>query len=122
MEKRMEEGVPFGPTARAEVQIQFLFWILFTGPRLFNWSIASFRSAGKFASMDVHSCAAVLWVLMANPRRVPYDEIMANLDWLNLEETLSQLKQVEGVLFLKGPPQGLSLTTELRTAIREGSI
>lgn len=119
MEERMAEGGTFaGPVARWEARKAALMWFLFTGPRLINWSIDSFRSAKKFAAMDFHSCAAVLWVLMLNPRRVPYDEVMANLDWLNLEETLPQLQMIEGVLFLKTPPPGLTLVPELRAAIR----
>jgi hypothetical protein len=117
-----DHGVPDGITGRVVGRYKAIAgvtcWILFTGPRLLNWSITSFRVAREMSQQDVHSCAALLWLLMSRPNRVPVDEIPANLEWLNLEATLPELQKIPGVLYLHGPPEGLSLSTDLRNAIR----
>jgi hypothetical protein len=123
MEERMEDGVD--PSfagryvARQEVMFYLLIWILFTGPRLFDWAFRSFREISVWKKMDTHSCAAVLWLLLTRPRKVPFEEIQRELDWLDLDGTLEQLKQIPDVLFLKSPPPGLSLTQELREQVKK---
>jgi hypothetical protein len=123
MEERMEEGPDYSfaghYAARYEALGYVMMWILFTGPRLFDWAFQSFREINAWKTMDTHSCAAVLWLLLSRPRKVPYEEIQTQLDWLNTEPTLEQLKQIPGILFLKSPPPGLSLTQEFRELIRE---
>lgn len=119
MEERMSEPTsPYDPVAGAEVWLTVVLWILFTGPRLFNWAMSSFRAARFYQAMDVHSCAAVMWMLLSQPRKVTFDEIQRDLDWLNVDETVPQLRRLEGLLALRGPPPGLTLTQELRDAIR----
>lgn len=106
--------------AARRLALPFLFmWILFTGPRLFDWAFNSFREIKSWKEMDTHSCAALLWLLLSRPRKVPYEEIRGQLDWLNLDATLEQLKQIRGILFLQTPPPGLSLTQEFRDEVRK---
>ncbi len=61
----MEEQLIEGPdrSLRRQVVPLFFLWILFTGPRLLDWALRSFGEARRWKQMDVHSCAAVLWVL-----------------------------------------------------------
>jgi hypothetical protein len=121
-----DHGIDGGIGGRVVGRYKALFgvmsWILFTGPRLLNWSIKSFQAAKETGQQDVHSCAAVLWVLMSRPNRVPLDEIPAALEWLNFDATLPEVQKVPGVLFLQGPPAGLTLSTDLRNAIRANKL
>ncbi|MDB6058118.1 MAG: hypothetical protein JWO95_1962 [Verrucomicrobiales bacterium] len=93
-------------------------WVLFTGPRLLSWSLDSFRNARLISQQDTHSCAALLWLLNSRPSRVPLEEIPTILEWLNLESTMPELQKVPGVLYFPGPPAGLTLSTDLRSAIK----
>jgi len=106
---------------RRKVQAKFFLWIILTGPRLLSWSIFSLKEISRLKKQDAHSCAALLWLLMNKRSKVPYDDIPRELDWLDIETTLAQLQHLSGVLFLKTPPAGISLTDDLRTAIRTGT-
>ena len=105
---------------RRKVQAKFFLWIILTGPRLLSWSIFSLQEISRLKRQDIHSCAAVLWLLLSKGKKVPYSDIQSALDWLDLETTLPQLVRHSGVVQLQQPPPGLSLTEDLRTAIRSG--
>ena len=119
MEERMSEGTP-GMFGRQRTLLYFFMWILFTGPRCLDWALDAIREIKAWRSVDTHSCAAVLWLLLSRPRKVPYEDIQRELDWLNLDVTIPELARIPGILFLKGPPPGLSLTQELRDEARDG--
>jgi heme/copper-type cytochrome/quinol oxidase subunit 2 len=106
---------------RRKTQARFFFWFLFTGPRLISWSIYSFREISRLKALDTHSCAAVLWLLMIKHSKVSYPDIQRELDWLDMDATLPQLARISGVRQLTTPPPGLSLSEDLRTAIRTGA-
>jgi len=108
-------------THRKKVQARFLLWILFTGPRLVDWVIFSFRRIYRLKKQDTHSCAALLWLLLLKGRRTPYPDIIRELDWLDLEGTLPQVAWIPGVLCFQTQPPAVTLTDDLRTAIRQGS-
>ena len=120
VERRMSEGpgTPIG--RRAEGTVQIVLWILFTGPRLFEWATHSFKKARVLKTQDTHSCAAVLWVLVTHQRKVPFTDIESAVPWLNLETTLPEVRAIPGVLDFQTPPPGLGLTPELREALCSG--
>ena len=122
MEKRMREGAPMPGIVlnRATVMLAVLAWILFTGPRLLDWAVACMREAEQWRQQDAHGCAAVLWLLASRPKKVPYEEFSAEIQWLDLNATLPQVRRIPGVLSLQTPPAGLGLTEELRSALRKG--
>jgi hypothetical protein len=126
MTERMEEGVPASfhgrRAANAVVIVSFLCWILFTGPRLLDWALQSFRKSRTLKRQDTHSCAAVLWLLLSRPRKVSFEDLRREIDWLDLETVLPQLKLISGILFLQTPPPGLALTQDLRNAIRANQV
>ncbi len=108
-------------THRKKVQARFLLWILFTGPRLVDWVIFSFSRIYRLKKQDTHSCAALLWLLLLKGKRVPYSDITRELDWLDLEATLPQLSWISGVLYFQTQPPAITVTDDLRTAIRQGA-
>ena len=116
MDKQLSEGPD--RSIRRQVVPLFFLWILFTGPRLLDWAFRSFGEARRWKQMDIHSCAAVLWVLMSRSGKVSFDEIRQKLDWLDLEAVLPEMRRLEGVVFLKTAPAGLSLTQDFRDQIR----
>lgn len=122
MEERMAEGPDDSFAARAATRrtviVYFFLWILFTGPRLLDWGLDSFRKIKTWKAMDTRSCAAVLWLLLSRPRKVPYTDVQKELDWLNMEAVLPELAEILGILFLKSPPPGLALTQEFRDTVR----
>lgn len=118
MEERMSGELDHYAARRLALPYLFM-WILFTGPRLFDWAFSSFRKIKSWKEMDTHSCGAVLWLLLTRPRKVPYEDIKQQLDWLDLDATLEQLKQIPGILLLNTPPPGLSLTQEFRDEVRK---
>ena len=103
-----------------QARMQIFLSIMFAGPRLFDWARDSFRVAGELKRQDTHSCAAVLWVLMGTYKKVPLEDIVKAVPWLNLEAVFPDLQRIPGVQFLRSAPEGLGLTDELRNAIRTG--
>lgn len=103
---------------RYRIFLAVISWVLFTGPRLLSWSIESFRKARATGQQDTHSCAALLWLLSSRPSRVPLEEIPTILEWLSLEATMPEVQKIPGVLYFPGPPAGLTLSTDLRAAIK----
>jgi hypothetical protein len=95
---------------------------MFAGTRRLNWAGASLCEAREWLAMDAHSCAAVLWMLLSRRKKVSFEEIKTELPWLDLALVLPQITRISGVFYLHGPPAGLSLTDDLRTAIRSGSL
>ena len=118
MEDVMSEGPSFRSRYRGRLQI--FLWIMFAGPRLFNWAFGSLGKAKRLQQLDTHSCAAVLWALATNPRKVPLEDMQRTVPWLNLEAALPEVRLIPGVLEFQTPPPGLGLTPELREAIRVG--
>lgn len=111
----------FGRQAlRYQGRLRVIAWYLLIGPRLLEWAVQLFRESRTLTRLDAHTCAAVLSLLMARAGKVSLDELQRNLDCLDLEAASQDLKTIPGVLFLQSPPPGLSLTQDLRDAIRAG--
>lgn len=81
--------------------------ILLSGPRLVTgaWSLA--RESSRMKQLDVEGCSQLLTFLASRSNAVPYAEL-CEAGW---EDWFSQLRSIEGVVFLE---KGLSLTAELR--------
>ena len=104
-----------------KVQAKFFLWIILTGPRLFSWAIFSLQEASRLKTQDAHAGGALLWLMLVKRGKVPYDDIPKELDWLDVPTALAQLEDVPGIVHLQGPPPGISMTDDLRTAIRENT-
>jgi len=114
LDRHVEEGTR---AMRGEVYAQVFLWILLAGPMLVDWSLNSFREIKWLRERDVHSCAAVLWVLISHYKRVSYEEIQAALPWLDMQATIPVVLTIPGVIQLRTPPEGLSLHQEMREAM-----
>jgi hypothetical protein len=119
VDKWAAEGVPIAGR-RQQAILQGFLWVMCAGPRLFNWAQEGFQEAKELQGQDTHSCAAVLWVLISSPKKVPFADFPAKVPWLNLEAVTPDLRRIPGVLFLRAAPEGLSITQELRDAMWNG--
>lgn len=87
--------------------------ILLSGPRLISGSWNLWCEARKWMRLDEDGCSQLLLFLVSQPHAVPYAELRA-AGW---EEWFSQLRCLEGVVFLE---KGLGLTAELRQELASG--
>lgn len=115
LDRHVEEGTR---AMRGEVYAQVCLWIVLAGPMLLTWSLNSFRESKWLRERDVHSCAAVLWVLISSYKKVSYEDIQTALPWLDMQATVPLVLTIPGVIQLRTPPEGLSLHQEMREAMR----
>jgi hypothetical protein len=88
--------------------------LLCIGPRTVSSSFKKFRRAGRLKHLDLNGCAAVITVLLSNEGRVPFLKIVNAIEGLEPLRVFPQMGDIEGVLFLKKEPQGMSLTSDFR--------
>jgi hypothetical protein len=110
-------GMAMAPRALGSMA-QIVSDVLFTGPRLTAASCTAFRQASRLRHLDADGIAAVLAVLLSSPGRVGLEDIAARIEGLDTGRVFSQMRMIPGVLFLAGPPPGLSLTQDLREQLR----
>lgn len=109
---------PFSP-ANARVGVKIIADILLSGPRLVMAAWAAFQRSQRLREMDVPVLAVVFATLISAGKRVSLAEILPELGHCDPSLIFQQLHEIEGVVFLKTPPAGLSLTGELRAEIFE---
>jgi len=88
--------------------------VLCVGPKTVSSSLKKFRRTERLKHMDLNGCAAVITVLLSNDSKVPFSKIVHSIEGLDPYRVFPQMGDIEGVLFLKKEPQGMSLTSELR--------
>jgi hypothetical protein len=75
--------------------------------------------ANRLRRLDVGNCGAVLTLLFAAGRKMGFQEITDALgEGFDPAWVFPQMTDLDGVLYLKTEPAGLTLTQELRDAIR----
>ena len=105
--------------ARQRAKAQVFAWCLLTGPRLLSWSIFCFKRSARLKRQDTHSCAAVVWTLFTKGKRLSYDEIQREVDWLDLDTTMHQIAWLPGLIFVNKNGPAVSLSEELRSEVRQ---
>lgn len=95
--------------------------VLCVGPKLVFSSVKKFRRAERLKHMDLNGCAAVVTVLLSNDSKVPFWQIVQSIENFDPYRIFPQMGDVQGVLFLKKEPQGMSLTSELREEFEKKS-
>ena len=100
--------------------IKMITDLSFSGPRL---AVAAWRAAQKatrLRQMDVPHAAEVLAVLLSARGRVSFSELLPQIGNHDPARVFVPLHDVEGVVFLPSPPQGMSLTQDLRAEFLAG--
>jgi len=97
--------------------VKMLTDCLFVGPRVVTAAVRLFRKGLRLRSIDVEGCSAVITVLQAVGRKMAFQEIVNTVEGLNPVVVFPQLQEIDGVLFLKAEPAGLSLSSELKAEL-----
>lgn len=84
------------------------------GPLLLHEAVLAIRKRRRARELDVERCAAVLHHVVSRESRVSFASLRREFPHSGLGETLFQLKNVEGVLFLKKDSPSVALTEVLR--------
>lgn len=93
--------------------------IISYGPHLFLETFRLIGEAGRLAAFDVDGCAPVLAVLSKADARLAYEEILPVIPTgHDANDVVEHLRLLDGVLFLKSDPPGLSLTSAFRKELR----
>ena len=86
----------------------------FSGPRLAVAAWRAARKAKRLRQMDVPHAAEVLAVLLSARGKVSFSELFPQIGKHDPSRVFVPLHDIEGVVFLQSPPQGMSLTQDLR--------
>jgi len=95
----------------------FVLGFLYLGPWLVTSGVWLVVKARRLFALDVRGCAAVIALLAQRGHKVPYEQIAAELPWLDFRRAFQHLRVVDGVLFLWEEPPGLALSGDLSTAL-----
>jgi len=93
--------------------------LLYVGPRLVVAGYRAFRNAARLKEMDVEGCAGILFLLLAREGRISFSEILKLAPVADPEKVIPQMAYIDGVLFMKSDPPGLTLGSELRERLTE---
>lgn len=107
---------PIAPDS-AHSYLKMFMGVLYTGPRMVMGCVHNLKRAKRLQALDVDGMAALLSFLMGRDKRVALTEIAAAMPGRDLAALLPQMAEIDGVLFLKSEPPGLSLSTDLRRDI-----
>jgi hypothetical protein len=88
--------------------------LLYIGPRMLIASVGLLKQAFRQDQLEVDACAEILAVLLSRNSRFSFTELTGQTNLANSLRIYPQLREIEGVVFLKSDPPGLSLTAELR--------
>jgi hypothetical protein len=94
--------------------VKMIVDIAFSGPRLAVAAWRAVRKARRLRQMDVPHAAEVLAVLLSAPGKVSFSELFPQIGRSDPTRVFVPLHDIEGVLFLQTPPQGMTLTQDLR--------
>src|SRR5438093_1689378 len=87
---------------------------LLTGPRLVTGAWSCFRKAARLSRLDAEAGSRVLAVLFSRASRCSFGDLARLSGVPDPGKTASQLRDIDGVLFVHLDPPGLTLTSELR--------
>jgi hypothetical protein len=96
--------------------------ILYTGPRVLTFSVKNLLSIYSLVKLDVSGCTKVIDLLFKAQQKLPFTQIASELPGLNFCKVFTDLKYLDGVIFLSTPPPGLSLNDTVVQEIYDASI
>jgi hypothetical protein len=103
----------FAPeTMRSFVKLVAAIWLV--SPQLMSAGWANLKRASRLRQMDLPGCAAVIAMLLGKSKKVAFAEIIASSPHLDLCGIAAQLANLDGVIFLREEPPGITLAADLR--------
>ncbi len=115
---RVVTGSPFAAfaldPAAGLMFVRLLATGLLCGPRfcVLAWDLV--QRGRRLKRMNIPHCAAVLTLLIKRQSRVSVEELLKDLPQADLENTLPQLADIDGVVFLSTEPIGLTVAPRLQ--------
>ena len=95
--------------------------VLFLGPQTVSAGVRQIQRARKLLTLDIAGCSQVLGFIASWREKVPFKVLRNKLPELELPRLLSQISYIDGVVFRKSDPPGVSLAPHLRDEIQEWS-
>ena len=92
---------------------------LCAGPRAVRGAFRFAGAAARLKRMNIELCAAVLTVLLRADGKLTYLEIDEGVADVDLAETVPALRDIDGVVYFRTEPAGMSLAQDLREEIKE---
>jgi len=88
--------------------------ISFSGPRLAVAACRAAARAKRLRNIDAPHAAEALAVLLSTPGKVAFSNLLPQMGKHDPLRVFPPLHDIEGIVFLHVPPQGMSLTADLR--------
>jgi hypothetical protein len=107
-------GAPGSLLLNPRASAKLITNLLYIGPRLIVCSGRALLQFRQCLAVDASGCARALEVLLQRPQRVPCTELAEQLADHDVAAVLSQLRRIDGVVFLTQDPPGFTLSRELR--------
>lgn len=101
--------------------LRVLSAVLFLGPQTVSAGIRQFQRARKLLMLDTAGCGQLLGFIASWREKVPFKVLTRKLPELELPALLPQISHLDGVVFRKSDPPGVSLAPHLREEIEEWS-
>lgn len=105
--------------ANSDATSKIIADLLFSGPRLINYSMSALLRALRFLQINIEGCSKALMLLFGRTSRVSLNELAVSLQGFNPVNILFQLQEIEGVLFIAKDPAGIMLMEDLRKELAE---
>jgi hypothetical protein len=109
---------PLAPDSAHSI-VKMIASVLFAGPRQVTGACRLLSRALRLRKLDQKGCAAALAFLADQDGRVRFQEVAAAIpSGHNVVAVLEQLHELDGVMFLKSEPPGLTLLSDFRKELR----
>lgn len=92
---------------------------LCVGPRAIRGAIRFAGKAIRLKRLNIEQSAAVLTALLRAGGKLTYQQITEGVEDVDLAQTIPSLRDVDGTVYLRSEPAGMSLTQELRDEVAQ---
>lgn len=92
--------------------------VLFLGPQTISAGLRQFQRAAHLLTLDLAGCGRLLGFIAGWDEKTPFRVLRTKLPELDLKTILSQVSYIDGVVFRKSDPPGISLAAHTRDEIR----
>ena len=93
--------------------------ILFLGPRMLTIAGRLGTRVFELQQIDINSCGKILGALLAERRRVSFEELSERYPKLDMDRVKSELSRFDGIVLLRSDPPGMALTPDLEEELIE---
>lgn len=110
----MVSNVEIFSLGNAQSAVRFLCALLLIAPQLFDAGLSALKRAGRLRELDIAHAAEIIGMMLGRNKKVSFAEILAAAPHLDLCGLVAQLRDLDGIVLLREPPVGLTLTADLR--------